>query len=346
VKRFVPLLFFGILLVGVPKTYAQPAAYHGGIKTDWDVLKDPTYWRARAPMVPLLTWGLGMGFTPNYYSPANAEVSPYLGSSLKLGLGMSLRQFGVSGYWGDLGLRVGWGLTKGLTDNMDFLSRDARQVYSTDVGLSLGKGLFVERNTGIRLRAGLSFKIPTSLSSWQRTLITSIGPRLSLSKSFLSRIHLRYSFGVNFNFYVQDSGVYHPNLAGIPRLNKSWGMNHSFGLGFTIIRNLSLSFGLGIGVGYSFADTYTSPDGPQVYGSENLSAAQLASYPLNEGNSYSISIGLGYKFNKHLRISLGYSNRGRQFEYQYDANGNVQYVVRNPFKLQNGSFGLGLSGMI
>ncbi len=303
-------------------------------------------WRSKVPYLPYFGWRLGFGFTPAYYAPANAEAPPYVSSSLGISASISLGQFGVKGYWRDLGLSVSWGLTKYLTDNLGG-SRYARQVYSRDVGVSLGKTLFREKRTGFRLSGGLSFKIPASLRSFQSTLITSIAPRLGLGISFLKgRINLGMSWSTNFNFYFQDSGLYHPDLAGIPRLNKRWGMNFGFSAGVRIIKGLSFNTGLSIGVGYSFADNYQNPDGPQVYGAEGLSAADLASYAINESNYYSLSFGISYRINRYIGFAVSYSNGGAQFEYQYDEQGNRHYVLRHPFKLQNGSFAFGISGRI
>ena len=290
-----------------------------------------------------LGYGLSFGFRPNYYAPENAEVSPYVSGSLRLSGGYVVGKH-IGGYWKDLRVGASWGLSKALTDNIG-MSQVARQIYVGNIGISIGKGIYREKYTGIALSGSLSFSIPTSLSARQRTLITSIGPGLSISRRFFKRLSLSYAIGFNFNIYEQDSGLYHPELAGTPGLNKRWGMSHSFGLGVSIIKGLSVKAGMSIGVGYSFADSYYSPDGPQVYGSD-LTAEDRASYPINESNSYAISLGISYKIHKRVGVSFGYSNGGRQFEYQYDDQGNVKYVLRNPFKLQNGSFRFGISGSI
>ena len=283
-------LLLGVLALcwlALPQANAAP---YGGVNDDTQLLKAMP-WRAKVPWLPGISLGYGVGFVPAWFSPANAAAAPYVSGGLSVGLGWSLAQFGVTGYWRDLSLSAGWGLSTALSDNFGG-GQYARQTYSRDVGVSLGKTLFVEKNTGIRLRMGVGFKIPASLRSRQSTLITSIAPRLNLSKSFFGRVTLSYGFGMNFNFFVQDSGVYNPDFAGIPRLNNRWGMSHSFGLGIGIIRNLSVRAGVSIGVGYSFADAYTTTDGPQVFGGENLSAADLASYAINEGNSYSLALSI------------------------------------------------------
>ncbi len=336
----------GLLVVFGPVREGWSGGSYGAIRSDSDLLKDKGYWRSKVPYLPMFRLRLGVGFTPAYFAPANVETSPYVTSSLSISSSISLGQFGVKGYWRDLGLSMSWGLTKYLTDNLGG-SRYARQLYSRDIGVSLGKTLFVEPNTGISFSGGVSFKIPVSLFSRQKTLITSVAPGISIGKSFLSgRISLGFSWGANFNFYYQDSGLYHPDLAGIPRLNKRWGMNFGFSSSFGIIRGLRVNAGLNVGVGYSFADNYQNPEGPQVYGAEGLSPADLASYAINESNYYSLSIGISYRISRFIGISASYSNGGAQFEYQYDAQGNARYVLRNPFKLQNGSFAFGISGRI
>ena len=343
-KAMKKVLLLLLMLLVVPSV-ANAAPGYSFIINDSQLRKDPTYWRAKARMVPSLGVGLGFGFRPVYYAPSNAEVQPYITSGLSISIGAVAAQFGARGYWSDLRMGVSWGFSKALTDNVGS-SQYARLEYPRDVGLSLGKSLFVEKNTGIRVGFGVSGRIPVSPSSQLRTLITSLSPRLSASKTFLGRISLSYGFGVNFNFYLQDSGVYNPDLAGIPGVNNRWGMNHSFGLGVAILPNLRVSFGLSIGVGYSFADNYTAVDGPQVFGAENLTPADLASFPINEGNSYGIGFTLSYAINRHIGLSLGYSNGGRQFEWQFDSQGNRHFVLRNPFKLENGSFNFGIRGSI
>lgn len=341
-------IFIGLLAalsLGGVHNSAQAAGWSGRIKSDKDLRKKSKYWRSRAPWVPSLSLRAGMGFRPNYFAPGNAKVEPYVSTSYSISSGIALRNFGVRGYWSDLSLSLGWGFSKALTENIAG-GQYARQVYARDIGVSLGKMLFKERNTGIVLSFGAGFVIPISLRSRFTTLITSISPRLSVSKSFFKRLSLSYSFGANFNFYHQDTPIYDPTFAGIPGLNRRWGMSHSFGVGFKIIRGLSVRAGVNIGVGYSFADAYQNPDGPQVFGAENLSTADLASYSINESNGYSISFGISYRLNRFFGISIGYANGGRQYEFQFNSQGERVQVIRNPFRLQNGSFSLGLSGSI
>lgn len=341
-KRLLILAGFGILLMLCTST--QAIAFQG-IKSDQELRKDPSYWRSKAPYLPSFRWRLGIGFRPNYFAPANAEVDPYVSSSLSLSTGWALAQAGVKGYWSDLGFGLSWGFSKALTTNSGG-SNIARRIYARDFGFGMGKTIYREKNTGISLSGSLSLKIPFSLSSRQRTLITSLGTGLSLSKRFFNAFSLSYSFGANFNFYQQDSTLYNPAYAGLPGMNSRWGMSHSLGFGFSPIKNFSVRAGLNIGVGYTFADAYPAPDGPQVFGGENLGAADLASYSINEGNYYGISIGVGYRFNRFLSLNAGYSNGGAQYIYQYDTHGNRRWVLRNPFRLQNGSFGFGISGSI
>jgi hypothetical protein len=303
-------------------------------------------WRKNVPWLPNFSLRLGFGFSPAYYSPANMATSPYVTSNLGIGARFALGQVGVKGYWRDLSFNLGWGLSKALTDNVES-SQYARQVYSRNVGIGLNKMLYIEKYTGITFGFSLGFQIPASMEAFQSTLITSIAPGFSIGKTFLGgRISLGYSLQANFNFYHLDSGLYNPELAGIPGLNQRWGLSNSFSAGVQIVKGLSVQVGLNIGVGYSFADAYQSPDGPQVFGAENFSAADLASYAINEGNMYSISIGLSYRLNQYVSFSLGYANGGSQFEYQFDSEGNRHYVVRNPFKLENGRFSFGIGGQI
>lgn len=323
---------------------AEAAATYGGIQSDTDLFKQVP-WRAKVPWLPMFSLRYGVGYTPAYFAPANADASPYVSGSFGVGMSWGLAQAGVRGYWSDLGISLGWGLSHGISDNMGG-GQYARQTYARDLGISLGKTLFVEKNTGISVGFGVGFKVPLSLSSRQRTVITSISPGISISKNFYRRVSLSYSFGMNFNFYEQDSGLYNPDFAGIPGLNQRWGMSHSFGVGVRVVRGLSIRAGFNIGVGYSFADAYATTDGPQVFGGENLSAADLASYAINEGNFYGLSIGISYRFNQYIGLSASYSNGGTQFEFQYDNEGNRRWVLRNPFKLQNSSFSFGISGSI
>ncbi len=339
--------FFGVALVMGALGLAIPQAgaeLYGGVRTDTDLIKSMPY-RAKVPWLPSFSLRYGVGYRPAYFSPANANATPFVSGSFGIGMGWALAQAGVRGYWSDLGISVGWGLSHAITDNFGG-GQYARQTYARDIGISLGKTLFVEKNTGIRMGFGVGFKVPISLASQQRTVITSISPGLSLSKSFWGRLSLSYSFGMNFNFYVQDAGLYNPELAGIPGLNQRWGMSHSFGASVQVVRGFSIRAGVNIGVGYSFADAYATTDGPQVFGGENLSAADLASYAINEGNFYGINIGLSYRFNRYFGISAAYSNGGTQYEFQYDNSGNRQFVLRNPFKLENSSFSVGISGSI
>lgn len=322
------------------------AAPYGGVTNDTQMLKSVP-WRSKAPWLPRFSLRYGVGYTPAWFAPANAPASPYVSGSFGIGVGWSLAQAGVKGYWRDFRISAGWGLSHMITDNAGG-GQFARQTYARDIGVSLGKTLFVEKNTGIRLGFGMGLKIPISLRSRQRTLITSISPGISISKSFFRRVSLSYSFGMNFNFFEQDSGIYNPEFAGIPGLNQRWGMSHSFSLGVSIIPGLSIGAGVGIGVGYSFADAYATNDGPQVFGAENLSAADLASYAINEGNFYSFSISLGYVIPVPviggLRLSASYSNGGPQYIFVRDDEGNRRWVLRSPFRLQNSSFGFGISG--
>ena len=326
-------------------------------------------WRRKVPWMPFIGYRAGFSVRPRYFAPENAFFSPtvktsenpnevdgtvlrpFITQSYALSLRMTLRNFGVKGYMSDLGLCLSWGFRQNITGNAGS-AMYANQVYANDIGVSLRKMLFREKYTGIILFASLGSRIPVSLPSQQRTLITSLSPRIAVSKGFrlfktvLTNLSLSYSFGANFNFYQQDSGLYNPDLQGIPRLNQAWGMSHSVGLGLGIIRGLSLSFGLSISSGYSFADQYATNTGPQVFGNQQLSAAELASFPMNEGNGYGISIGLSYSILGIVSVSVGYSNFGGQFEYQFDQNGQRQWVLRNPFKLQNGGFSVGLGGRI
>lgn len=338
------LLLVVVFLVTLP--CVATAGEFALVRNDDELQKAPGYWRQKAPWAPSLGVGASFSFRPNYFAPSNADnVQPYISWGFSVRMGYSLRQLGVRGYWSDLRASASWGFSQPLTDNIPD-AQWVRRALPRDVGIGLGKRLFVEKNTGISLSFGMGFKIPSSLRSWQRTVITSVSPRVSLGKSFFNgRMSLSYSFGTNFNFYQQSTGKYNPDLAGIPGVNQRWGMSHSIGAGISILRGLSLSFGLSFGVGYSFADLYSAPDGPQVFGSENLTEADLASYAINEGNFYSIFFGLSYSIiPRFLNISVGYSNGGRQFEFQFDANGNRIWTVRNPFKLQNGSFSLSISG--
>lgn len=335
------LLVVGLLFLPI-KTVA--AELYGGIKYDTDLVKSMP-WRAHVPWLPSLSWRYGIGHVPAFFAPANAEASPFVSGSFGLGLSWTLRQADVQGYWADLGFSVGWGLSHMLSDNGGG-GQYARQVYARDIGVSIAKQLFVEKNTGIALGFGVGFKIPLSLVSRQSTIMTSIAPALSLSKNFFNRVSLSYSFGVNFNFYEQDSGRYNPDFAGIPGLNQRWGMSHSFGMGVQIVRGLSINAGININVGYSFADAYATTDGPQVFGGDNLSLADRASYAINEGNAYGVSVSINYRFNPYIGLSAGYSNGGSQFEFQYDNAGNRRWILRNPFKLQNSSFSFGVSGSI
>lgn len=344
-KQYFLVMIVAMALVLGTTSQAQASASYGGITSDKELLKNMP-WRANVPWLPMFSVRYGVGMTPAYFAPANVDTSPYVSGSLGIGMGWSLAQLGVRGYWQDLSLSFGWGLSHAISDNMGG-GQFARQTYARDLGISIGKGLFVEKNTGIRLGFGVSFKVPLSLRSQQTTLITSVAPGLSLSKSFFNkRLSLNYSFGVNFNFYEQDSGRYNPDFAGIPGLNQRWGMNHSLGMSVRVVRGFSIRAGVNVGVGYSFADAYATTDGPQVFGAENLSAADLASYAINEGNFYAVSLGISYRFNRYIGLSAAYSNGGPQFEFQFDNEGNRRWMLRNPFKLQNSSFSFGISGRI
>ncbi|MCB9637953.1 MAG: hypothetical protein H6727_03500 [Myxococcales bacterium] len=339
-----------------PETYQD-------IKSDWSVPKLPSYFRNWAPHLPMLSYGVGFGYRPAYFAPSAAQVafgnssqvnssgdnlavSPRVSVGVSWSLSASLGQFGVLGWWSDLSFSASWGLSQGLSDNID-TGRYARQVLVRDLGFGISKSLFTERITGFTFSFGLGANVPLSPSSRQSTLITSLSPSLSVGRSFwYGRLRLGYSFSTNFNFYLQDSGVYNPDLAGIPGLNQRWGMTHAISMGFTPFMNFSVGLSLFFGVGYSFADAYASPDGPQVFGADSLTPADLASYPLNEGNSYGISLSVSYRFNRWIGLSLRYSNAGPQFEFQNNANGERIWTVRNPFRLQYGSFGLSLSGSV
>lgn len=337
------LVVLGLVWFPMKLAVAQGQMY-GGIKQDTDLIKSMP-WRAYVPWLPVFSLRYGVGYTPAYFAPANADASPYVSGGLGVGMAWALGQAGVRGYWSDLGISLGWGLSHMISDNAGG-GQFARQTYARDLGISIGKTLFVEKNTGISLGFGIGFKVPLSLASIQSTLITSIAPGLSLSKTFFNRVSLSYSFGMNFNFYQQDSGLYNPDLAGIPGLNQRWGMSHSLGVGVQIVRGLSISAAVNIAVGYSFADAYATTDGPQVFGGENLSLADRASYAINEGNAYGVSLSISYRFNQYLGISASYSNGGPQFEFQYDNEGNRRWILRNPFKLQDSSFAFGISGRI
>jgi len=342
-----------LLLTSILMFFASSSPLHaqvpGGINADGDLRKSSGTWRSKVPYLPMFSWGLSVGFRPNYFSPANHEnVQPYVSSGLGLNLRGSLSQYGVTGYWSDVRWGVSWGFSKPLTDNLGAGQQYARRILWRDIGISTGKTLFVEPNTGTRVGFNLSTRIPISLPSRFRTLLSSLGTGISISKRVFGRLGLSYSFGANFNFYEQDTAKYNPDLAGVPRgFNSRWGMSHSFGAGFSIIRGLSVSAGLFIGVGYSFADAYATVDGPQVFGGENMTAADRASYAINEGNFYGVSIGLSYTLIPGvLSIGARYSNSGAQFERQWDNQGKSIFVLRNPFKLQNGSFGFSLGGAI
>ncbi len=342
-KKLVVVLavLFVVGSFGASQVKAEP---YSGISDDLDIRKS-SHWRRKVSWMPRFSLRYGVGYTPAWFAPANGEASPYVSGGLGIGVSWGLAQAGVRGYWSDLGISVGWGLSHMLSDNAGG-GQYARQTYSRDIGVSLGKTLFVEKNTGIRLGFGVGFKIPISLRSRQRTVITSVSPGLSLTKTFFRRVTLGYSFSMNFNFYEQDSGIYNPDLAGIPGLNSRWGMSHSLRASFRIVRGLSVSTGVNLGVGYSFADAYATTDGPQVFGSENLSAADLASYALNEGNFYSLSISISYRFNQYFGLSASYSNGGPQFIFTNDDQGNRRWVLRSPFRIQNSSFSFGISGSI
>ncbi len=360
-------LLFWVGATSPVSVYAQnvpltPESYQD-IQSDWSVPKPPAYFRDWAPHLPMLSYGVGFGYTPAYFAPSaakvafgnssevnasgdNLAVSPRISASVSWSLSASLAQYGVLGWWSDLGFSASWGLSQALSDNVD-TGRIARQVLIRDLGFGISKGLFTERLTGFRFSFGLGANVPLSPSSRQSTLITSLSPSISVGRSFwYGRLRLSYSFSTNFNFYLQDSGIYNPELAGIPGLNQRWGMSHAISMGFTPVMNFSLGLSIFFGVGYSFADAYANPDGPQVFGSEKLTPADLASYPLNEGNSYGFSLSASYRFNQWIAISLRYSNAGPQFEFQNNANGQSIWVIRNPFRLQYGSFGLSLGGSV
>ncbi len=342
-KRIFPLLVAFLVFSGGHAVWAGTS--YDAIKSDSDLQKASS-WRRNAPYVPPLGIGLGFGIMPAYYAPYGAEAKPYVTSSLSIRSGLSAGMFGATGYWSDLYLNLSWGLSKALTDNVGS-TQMSYQTYIRDIGIGLSKVLFRERNTGIVMAFSLSGRIPISIRSRYTTLITSLAPGISLSKSFfLGRLSLGYSFGANFNFFQQDAPLYNPDLAGIPRVNSRWGMSHSFSAGIGIVKGLRLGLGVSFSAGYSFADNYTNPDGPQVYGADKMTKADLASYAMNVGNSYGIGISLSYRLNRYLSFSVSYRNGGRQFEYREDDKGNVVYVVRNPFKLQNGSFSIGISGRL
>jgi hypothetical protein len=339
-----------------PNNYAD-------INSDWAMPKIPPYFRSWAPHLPMLSYGVGFGFRPAYFAPTGAQVtfgnsgevnskgeslavSPTISSSVSWTLSTSLAQYGVIGWWSDLSFSASWGLAQDLSDNTGS-QQIARQIYIRDIGFGISKSLFTERITGFTFRFGLGANIPVSLPSIQSTLITSLSPSISVGRSFwYGKFSLNYTFSTNFNFFVQDSGLYNPELAGIPGLNQRWGMSHALSMSYTPFMNFTMGISVFVGTGYSFADAYANPDGPQVFGAENLTPADLASYPLNEGNSYGVTFSVSYRLNQWLGIALRYTNAGPQFEFQNNASGERVWTVRNPFRLQFGSFGLSLSGSV
>jgi hypothetical protein len=344
-KRWFYATVMAACLIGYAPLSSHAQSWSNAIKSDQELMKDPKYWRSKAPWAPSLRIGVGLGFTPNYFSPGNAQVDPYMSTSVSVGMGIAAMQLGVRGYWSDLRLNIGWGFSKALTENI-MGGQYARQLYARDIGISLGKSIFRERNSGITLSAGVSFVVPLSLRSTFTTMITSIAPGLSLSKTFFGRLSLSYNFGANFNFYQQDAPVYDPAYQGIPGLNQRWGMSHSFHVAYAILPGLRVSLGLNIGVGFSFADAYQTTDGPQVFGAENLTAADVASYSINESNGYSVFAGIGYRLNRFLSIRAGWSNGGRQYEFQFNDQGERVWQIRNPFRLQNNRFSFSIGGSI